>query len=331
MRLPSLPALLGAVLLPTLALALGVVPSFAAAQAAWPDKPVTLIVPNAAGGAADNLARSFGEELARRLKQPVVVENVGGASGALGAQRVLRAPADGYTLLFGTTSDMVVTPIATRNAGYAARDFTPIAKIGTTPMTLVARNGLGVTTTDQLVALAKGKPDGLSVGTTGSASLQAFATVAVQRAAGIDLLGVPYKGGAPLLNDLIGGQIDLAVLTLPGAMAQARTGKLVLLGVLANQRAAAAPEVPTVNESTAIKGVSVEIWAALAGPPGLPAAVVDRVSAAVREILADREYIERRAKAGDQSPPYQTPAEFSRFLLAEDERYRALAAGMKLE
>lgn len=329
MPLPSMRPLTGAAL--ALSLALGFAPAPAAAQAAWPEKPVTLVVPNAAGGAADNLARSFAEELAKRLKQPFVVENVGGASGALGAQRVLRAPADGYTLLFGTTSDMVVTPIASRTAGYAVRDFTPIAKVGTTPMTLVARNGLNVATADQLVALAKGKPNGLSVGTTGNASLQAFATVALQRAAGIDLLGVPYKGGAPLLNDLLGGQIDLGVMTLPAAITQARAGKLVLLGVLADQRAAAAPEAPTINESTSIKGVSVEIWAALAGPPGLPPAVVERVSAAVREILSDKEYVERRARSGDQSPPYQTPAEFGRFLLAEDERYRSLATGLKLE
>jgi tripartite-type tricarboxylate transporter receptor subunit TctC len=301
------------------------------AHAAYPDRPITLVVPNAAGGAADNLARSMAEELSLRLKQPVVVENVGGASGALGAQKVLRAAPDGHTLLFGTTSDMVVTPIANRSAGYTARDFTPIAKVGVTPMTLVARPGLGVQHVDQLVALARSKPNGVSIGTTGNASLQAFAAVALQRAAGIDLLGVPYKGGAPLLNDLLGGQIDLGVLTLPGALAQVRAGKLVMLGLLWPQRAGSAPEMPTVNESATVKGVSVEIWAALAGPPGLPAPVVDRLSRAVQEMLADKAFAERRAKLGDMAVPYESPAEFARFLQAEDERYRALAKGLKLE
>lgn len=320
--------LLAAGLLPTL----GALPLPAAAQAtAYPDRPITLVVPNAAGGAADNLARSIAEELAQRLKQPVVVENLGGASGALGAQKVLRAAPDGHTLLFGTTSDMVVTPIANRGAGYAVRDFTPIAKVGVTPMTLVARPGLGVQTVDQLVTLARGKPNGLSIGTTGNASLQAFAAVALQRAAGIDLLGVPYKGGAPLLNDLLGGQIDLGVLTLPAAMVQARAGKVVMLGLLWNQRAASAPEMPTVNESQSVKGVSIEIWAALAGPPGLPAPVVERLSRAVQELLADKAFSERRAKLGDMAVPFASPAEFGRFLLAEDERYRALASGLKLE
>lgn len=299
--------------------------------AAFPERPVTLVVPNAAGGAADSLARGLAEELAKRLKQPVLVENVGGASGALGAQKVLRAAPDGYTLLFGTTSDMVVTPIANKAAGYAARDFTPIAKVGVTPMTLVARQGLGATTADQLAGLARGRPNALSVGTTGAASLQAFATVALQRAARIDLLGVPYKGGAPIVTDLLAGQIDLGVMTLPAAIPHVRAGKLVMLGVLSPRRAEAAPEMPSIDESSAFKGVSVEIWAALAGPPGLPAPVVERLSAAVREVLQDREFSERRARMGDQPVPWAAPAEFGRFLLAEDERYRALATGLKLE
>lgn len=301
------------------------------AQPAWPDKPVTLVVPNAAGGAADNLARSIADELARRLGQPVLVENVGGASGAIGAQRVLRSAPDGYTLLFGTTSDMVVTPIANRAAGYSVRDFTPIAKVGVTPMTLVARPGLGVATLDQMVALARRKPNGLSVGTTGNASLQAFAAVALQRAAGIDLLGVPYKGGAPLLNDLLGGQLDLGVMTLPAALSQVRAGKVAVLGVLADRRPASAPDLPTANESQAVKGVVVEIWAAIAGPAHLPPPVVDRLGKALQAILSDAEFTERRARLGDMAVPWQPPTEFGRFLAAEDERYRALATGLKLE
>jgi tripartite-type tricarboxylate transporter receptor subunit TctC len=314
-----------------LTLALSAVGTAAQAQGTFPDRPITLVVPNAAGGAADNLARSLAEELGKRLGQPVVVENFGGASGAIGAQRVLRSAPDGYTLLFGTTSDMVVTPIANRSAGYSVRDFTPLAKVGVTPMTITARPSLGVTTLDQMVALARQKPNGLSVGTTGSSSLQAFATVALQRAAGIDLLGVPYKGGAPLLNDLLGGQLDLGVMTLPAAMAQVKAGKLTMLGVLSERRPSSAPDLPVASESQSVKGVVIEIWAALAGPPNLPPGVVERISRAVQTVLADKEYSERRAKLGDMAVPFQTPAEFGRFLLAEEERYRSLATGLKLE
>lgn len=303
----------------------------AQAQGAYPQRPITFVVPNAAGGAADNLARSFAEELGKQLGQAVVVENLGGASGSLAAQKVLRAAPDGYTLLFGTTSDMVVAPIAIKSAGYSAKDFTPIAKVGSTPMSLVARNNLGVTSAEQLVALAKQKPGGLTVGTTGNASLQAFATVALQRAAKIDLLGVPYKGGAPLMTDLLGGQIDLAVAVLPGVISQVRGGKLTWIGLLADKRSPLANDLPTVGETPAFKGVAVEIWAGIAGPAGLPPAVVERLSQAAKAVLEDARYIEQRAKSGDSSVPFAPPAEFGKFLQAEDAKYRELATGLKLE
>lgn len=303
----------------------------AQAQGSYPDKPITLVVPNAPGGAADVLARSFAEEMSRRLRQPVVVENQGGASGAIAAQKVLRAAPDGYTLLFGTTSDVVVTPIVTRSAGYTARDFTAIVKVGVTPMTLVARPDLGISTPDQMVALARQKPNAVSVGTTGSASLQAFATVALQKAAGIDLLGVPYKGGAPIVTDLLGGTLDMAVITLPGALAQVRSGKMTMVGILSDKRHPTAHDLPTINEGRAIKGVAVEIWAGLLGPAATPPAVVERLSRVAQEILGDKEYGERRAKSGDSAAPWQSATEFGQFIRAEDDRYRALATGMKFE
>jgi tripartite-type tricarboxylate transporter receptor subunit TctC len=302
-----------------------------ATAAAYPDKPITLVVPNPAGGAADNLARGFAEEMAKRLKQTVVVENVGGASGALGALKVLRAAPDGYTLIFGNTSDMVVTPIVNRSAGYATKDFTPIALVGLTPMTLVARPGLGISNVDQLVAAARARPNGLTVGTTGAASFQAFATVALQKAAGIDLLAVPYKGGAPLATDLLGGQIDLAVMAMPGAMPHVRAGKLALLGLMVDKRLATAPELPTVNEGQAVKGVTMQIWAGIAGPAGLPPDVVDKLNATVRDVLQDKDFNERRIRNGDLPVGAVSAAEFGRFLAAEAEKFRSLAAGMKLE
>lgn len=298
---------------------------------AWPDKPITLVVPNPAGGAADNLARSFAEEMAKRLKQTVVVENVGGASGAIGAQKVLRAPADGYTLIFGNTSDMVVTPIANPSAGYATKDFTPIALVGLTPMALVARPNLGVTSIDQLVMQAKTRPNGLTVGTTGSSSFQAFATVAMQKAAGIDLLAVPYKGGAPLTTDLLGGQIDLAVMAMPGAMPHVRSGKLTLLGLLVDKRLPSAPDLPTVNEGSTAKGVSMQIWAGIGGPPRLPTPIIETLNTTVRDILLDKEFNERRIRNGDLPVTPISAPEFGRFLAAEVEKFRALAIGMKLE
>lgn len=303
----------------------------AMAQGSYPQRPVTMVVPNAPGGAADSLARDIAQELGKRLQQTVLVENAPGASGAIAAQKVLRAPADGYTLLFATTTEVVVTPIAAPSSGYSAKDFAPIAKVGVTPMTLVARPALGVSSADQLAALARQKPNTLSVGTTGNASLQAFATVAMQRAAGIDLLPVPYKGGAPVLNDLLGGQLDLAVMALPGALPHVRAGKLTLLGLLSDKRSAAAPDLPTINESQSFKDVSVDIWAGVVGPARMPTAIVDQLSAAIRDVLADKEFAERRVKKGDMPVPYEKPADFARFIETEEKRFRALAIGLKLE
>lgn len=312
-------------------LALSLLAPLTLSALAFPDKTITLVVPNPAGGAADNLARSFADEMGKRLKQKVVVENVGGASGAIGAQKVLRSPADGYTLIFGNTSDMVVTPIANRSAGYATRDFTPIALVGSTPMTLVVRPSLGVNHIDQLVAMAKAKPNALSVGTTGATSFQAFATVGLQKAAGIDLLAVAYKGGAPLATDLLGGQVDMAVMAMPGAMPHVRSGKLTLLGLLTDKRLPSAPELPTVNEGNSLKNVSMQIWAALAGPSGMPPEVVEKLNAVTRDILLDKEYNERRTRNGDIPVTPMSAAEVARFLSSEADKFRSLASGMSLE
>ena len=133
------------------------------------------------------------------------------------------------------------------------------------------------------------------------------------------------------MNDLLAGQIDVGVAALPTALGQIKAGKLLALGVLSDKRATAAPDIPTVDESQSLKGVHIEIWAALAGPPKLPSNVLDTLSRAVQSLLTDKAYIERRAKNGDQTPPFEQPADFGRFLASEEQRYRALATGLKLE
>lgn len=292
---------------------------------AYPERPVTFVVPNAAGGALDNLARGIAEEMGKRLKQSVVVDNQGGASGAIAAQKVLRAQPDGYTLLFGSTSDMVVTPIANRQAGYAPGDFTPIARMGSTPMCLVARPGLAASSIDELAALVRKPGTSLSVGTTGNQSLQAFAAVAMAQALQAEFLMVPYKGGALLMNDLLGGQLDLAAVALPTVIGHVRSGKLRMLGLLSEQRSPLLPEVPTVNESQAVKGVVVEIWAAIAAPGRLPAPVAEKLHAVAMELLRDKEFSERRMKLGDMPVPPASMEELRRFIAAEERRFAALA------
>jgi tripartite-type tricarboxylate transporter receptor subunit TctC len=297
----------------------------------YPSKPVTLIVPSAAGGAADSISRAVSDELGKRLKQPVIVENVGGGSGAIGVQKLMRAAPDGYTVLIGNTTDLVVTPIVNRSAGYLPRDYTTIAKLGGTHLSLVVRPGLNVKTTDELVSLARSKPDALTIGLTGTTSLQAFAAAAFVRATGIKLVTVAYKGGAPLLIDLMGGQVDLAITALPGVQSYVSSGKLVALAVLSPQRAPSAPDIPTVDESTTAKGVHVGIWAALVAPPKLPPEIRRTLYEALDDVLRDKAFIDTRAKMGDQLVPPAGSDELAQLLASEEIRFRALAAGMKFE
>jgi tripartite-type tricarboxylate transporter receptor subunit TctC len=290
-------------------------------------KPITLVVPNPVGGGTDQLARILAEELSKRLKQTIIVSNIGGGSGAIGAKRVIHALPDGQTLLFGTTSDMLVTPITNSAAGYSPADFTPVAMIGKTPMALVARAGLGIKTVDELVRHARHVSKPPTLGFTGGASLQAFAAAAFTTAARIDLVAVPYRGGAQIVTDLMGGQIDLAIIALPGVLDLTRRGDLVMLGILSDARSPAAPDVPTVNESVAVKGVAVEIWVGLAGPPRLPQGIVDRINRAVQEILTDKAMRDRRSQIGEVLAQPGSAAVFRDFLAEEEGRYRALAAG----
>jgi len=290
-------------------------------------KPITLVVPNPVGGATDQLARILAEELSKRLRQTIIVTNIGGGSGAIGARRVLHALPDGQTLLFGTTSDMLVTPITNAAAGYSPADFTPVAMIGKTPMALVARVGLEIRTVDELVRHARQASKTLTLGFTGGASLQAFAAAAFTTAARIDLVAVPYRGGVQIITDLLGGQIDLAITALPGVLDFTRRGDLVMLGILSDARSPAAPEVPTVNESVAIEGVTVEIWAGLAGPPKLPQAIVERINRAVQDVLADKALRDRRAQFGEVLAQPASAAAFRDFLAEEEGHYRGLAAG----
>jgi tripartite-type tricarboxylate transporter receptor subunit TctC len=298
----------------------------AAAADGAADRPITLVVANPAGGATDQLARELAEALGKRLERSVIVTNVGGASGAIGAKRVLRAPPDGHTLLLGTTTDMILTPLSNQGAGYRPGDFTPIAMIATTPMALVARTALGIRSVHELVTHVQ-RGERFTLGYSGgTSSLAAYAAAAFMRAAHVDLVDVPYKGGAQLLTDLIGGQVDLAITSLPGVLDHARSGHLAMLGILSQGRSAAAPDMPTVEESGAVEGLSIEIWAALAGPPKVPAGIVDRINQAVQEVLSDSAFRHRLGHHGGVISPPAPAAAVSDFMVEEERRYRVLAA-----
>lgn len=304
------------------------------APSAWsqtyPDKPITLVVPYPAGAAVDRVGRSLAVELGKRLGKAVVVENVAGASGTIGAKKVQRSPADGYTLLLGTVNDMLVGPVALKS-GYSAKDFTPVAKLSLNTTALVAHPSLPANNVDELAALAKRAKEPLLSGATGSAMMQTIGGTLVADAAGFKIEHVVYKGGAPLLNDLVGGQLKVGTIALTSALPMIRDGKLKVLGVISEHRDPTAPQIPTVNEGKAIKGVSADLWTGLFGPANLPALIVARLASAVREVLADSAYRDSEFKAGSVVAEAGDPHGFAKYLRQEEARLQPLLANVKAD
>lgn len=311
------------------ALGLGAIAPWAAGQA-YPHKPIKLIVPYPAGAAVDRIGRSLANELTKRLGQSVVVENVGGASGTLGAKRVMREPADGYVLLMGTVNDLVVAPTVFK-AGYSTRDFTPIAKVSVNSTVLVAHPSFPANHIDELVALARKSDKPMLIGSAGAAVMQTVGGTLLAEAAQIKFTPVVYKGGAPLVTDLLAGQVQFATISLPSVLPLIREGKLKALGLISSRRDPSAPHIPTVNEGKSVKGVEADLWTGLVGPADLPAAVTARLAAAMKEILADAAYRETEFKAGSIIVDYADPAAFRQYLATEQTRLQPVLAQIKAE
>ncbi|SEF22130.1 tripartite tricarboxylate transporter substrate binding protein [Variovorax sp. NFACC27] len=293
----------------------------------YPAKPITLIVPYPPGAAVDTAGRLIAQDLGKRLGQQVVIENVGGASGTIGAKKALRAPADGYTLMLGNVSDMVLAPMIVKDAKYEGSDFAPIAKMLGGTAVLVAKPSFPANTTDELIAYAKANPEKVSMGSTGSATFQTLAALIFQQKAGIKFVEVPYKGGAPMTVDLMGGQLDLGAIALPSVLQYIRQGKLKSLGVLSAQRDINAPDLPTVNESRHVKDVGAIMWAGIVGPPKLPAEVVEKLNRTINEMMRSADFRQAHAQLGSITFEPSTPADFHKFISEEQVRYRQLIDG----
>lgn len=301
------------------AMALCLVP-WAHAQG-WPSKPVTMIVPYAPGGGHDAMARILAERLGTRLGQPVIVENKAGANGMLGAEYVTRAAPDGYTVLFASPAEIVISPIAYKNMRYdPAKDLTPVTLAGMTPLVIVANPGVGVKTIPQLIALAKAHPRTLSFGTAGKASSQHLAGELLNHMAGIDLQHIPYKGAGPATNDVLSGQIPFAIVGMAPVLGHIRAGKLVAVAVTQAHRAAFAPDVPTVSETPGLEGFEATHWMGVFVPARTPADIVQRLQTEIAAVLKNPDVRERLNKLGIE-PVGNTSAEFRTFLAADQARF----------
>ena len=298
-------------------LALGIAAPAAIAQS-YPAKPITLIVPFAAGGGVDATARLVNTKLGEVLKQSVVIENVAGAAGTIGTQKAARAPADGYTLLFAVASPLNVAPlVAPAAVRYDTfKDFTPIATVGVSPFVLIGKSSLPAANMAELIALAKKEPGKLNFGTDGvGTSLHVTAELIKQRAA-MDIVHVPYKSGPQVLTDVAGGQLDLAVLPLSLAQPFIKDGKVKAFGVTSKQRAAIAPNVPALAETAALKDFEVDSWLGVLAPAGVPAPVAQQLMQAVETTMKDPEVVRRLGEIAVR-PVVMTGATFADYLAKE--------------
>jgi tripartite-type tricarboxylate transporter receptor subunit TctC len=297
------------------ALALAAAAPAVPAQDAWPSKPVRIVVPFAAGGTSDILARTIGEKLQAELKQTVIVENKAGAGGVIGADFVAKAAPDGYTLLLGTIASHAINPALNPKMPYdAAKDFAPIDLLGSIANVLIVGTAQPYKNVQELVVAVKAKP-GLPFASPGQGSSQHMSGEAFELQAGIDLTHVPYKGSGPAVQDVIAGQIPMSFETATVALPHIQSGKLRALAVTPARRSKVLPDVPTMQEA-GIAGFDVASWQALYAPAGTPPAIVNRLNAEVEKILAMPDVKAKLEGLGLEHAP-NSPAQFAAFGQAE--------------
>ena len=302
----------------------------ARAQENFPTRPIKLLVPFAPGGTTDLFARKYAVRLARKLNQPVVPENKAGAAGAIAAAETARAAADGYTLFFASSTTMAILPSMMSKPTYdVERDFAPVALLGITPLMVAVNSNLPAKTLPELLTLLKANPGKYSYGTSGTGSANHLVGELFKKIGGVDLLHVPYKGSAPAVQDLIGGQthvlIDAGTVLLP----QVKGGRLKALAVTGSRRDPNLPDVPTVREQ-GFAGLEAAGFQGLVGPAGMPREIVDRLSSELVRVLAQPDVRSRFAAAGSEVTP-RPAAEFAAYVKAESEKWSGVIRTRKLQ
>jgi len=306
--------------------------SAAGTAAEFPSKPITMIVAFPAGGGSDIIARLLSEPLSRALGQPIIVENVSGGTGAIGAAKLARQAPDGYTVMLGSVNENVLSPLVNPDVAkqYSSEDFDPIAKVGSSAFVITGRKDFPAVTIDEVVQDARERPGELSFGTTGVGSYQQIVMNRLQQLTDTSLLHVPYRGGAPMMTDLIGGQIDFAV-GMPNMMLpQIERGALKAFAVTGLKRDPTLPNVPSVVESKEVSKIDYVFWFGLFAPKGVPADRLEKLKQAATTTFADPEVIKRLEGVGIVVPSADEQAEFSQFVRSERDKLQSAVATMKL-
>lgn len=302
--------------------------SISAHAQAWPSQTIRLVVPFPPGGVSDNVARLVGKELQVRLGQPVIIDNRAGGGTNIATAHVARAQPDGYTLLMGTNLILSNT-LLYKNVPYEPKDLDPVAMLFTVPLVLDVTKELPVNSVQELMAYAKDRPGQLNYGTTGLGSTPHMFGEMLKRMSGTDIVHVPFKGSAPLLQELIAGRIHMAFDGLPPALAQHRAGTIRILAVASQERIPQLPDVPTLTESG--YPIVSSSWWGLFVPAGTPRDIVERLNTLIRDIQGSDAFREQMANANATIPQHLSPPEYAAFMKRNFDFWRQLIEPLQLK
>jgi tripartite-type tricarboxylate transporter receptor subunit TctC len=298
------------------------------ASAAYPEKTITIVVPTAAGGANDAMARVIGQARGAILKQPVIVDNKAGANGAIASEFVMRAPPDGYTLMLGYIATHAMNPSLQKLRYDPVKDFEPVGMVGSSATLMVVSPTVKASNAKDVVGLLKATPDKISYASAGNGTAPHFAAEMFKLATGTSMLHVPYKGSAPAVTDTIGGQTQVMFPSLFTAMPYVKSGKLKAMGVAGDKRSALMPDVPTLKEQ-GINGVDVSQWYAIFAPAKTPRPVIDQLNKALNQVLADKGVIQRLESHGAEVST-MTPDQLRTYVQQEQVKWKKVVQAAKL-
>ncbi len=302
----------------------------AVAHAEYPDKPIQIISPYAAGGANDSLSRLMAKNIAEELKANVVAENRAGANGIVGASYVAKSAPDGYMLLMGNSATHGTNPTLYANLSYdALKDFAPVGMVGAVPIVLAVNKALNINTVQELIAYGKKHPSKLSFGSSGVGGTGHMAGEAFKAATGLDMVHVPYKGDAPAVTDAMGGQVSMAFVGVASAAPQMESGRIKIIAVANKQRLASLPDVPTLAEA-GLKDLEFMQWYALVTRAGVSAETIEKLNLAIKASQSKEDVKQTMASLGAEAI-YMTSAELATFINSEIKRFGKIIRDLKIQ
>ncbi|MFB0898575.1 MAG: tripartite tricarboxylate transporter substrate binding protein [Polaromonas sp.] len=306
---------------------LGSAPALAQTDS-YPNKPITIVVAYPPGGSTDLTGRTLGVELSKLLGVPVVIQNIGGAGGAIGAQKVVNAEPDGYTLLAGVNNEIAISRLVSSAVKYQIKDFTPIGLIASQPMVLVASKNSGIKNIDQFISQVKSNPGKYSYGSSGVGTALHLAGEMVKDQGGLFMTHIPYRGVAPLANDLLGNNIELGVFVLSSGLPHIKSGRVVAIGTTEAKRSAVTLDIPALAENAKLKDIDINVWFALMGPANLPGPVVAKLKKALSESLQSPDLRRKLEEAGSAIAPPNV--DMAKFLKDETVKYQRIVDFAKI-